>query len=194
MDRQLQIIGMILHGICFKNMKKAFTLIEVLLYITIVTIIMSSLVLFAWNVVILGAKNNTQQELYAQGRIVSERILSEIRKANDLNTGTSNFDVNLATNASLQLSLVADSPNNPTLFSVSSGILMIKQGAAAATPLHSNTISVTSLIFTNYSSADGKTKHVGYILSLTKSSSSAAQQYQGSITLDSSAEIRSNPL
>jgi len=175
-------------------MKKSFTLVEVLLYISIVTIIMSAFVLFAWNAIILSAKNNSQQELFAQGRIVSERILYEIRDANDLNAGTSNFDVDLVANSSNQLSLVADSPNNPTIFNVSSGILMIKQGAAAAVPLHSNTIKVTSLIFTNYSSADGKTKHIGYILQLAKNSTSAAQQYQGVITLDSSAEIRSNPL
>ena len=175
-------------------MKKSFTLVEVLLYISIVTLIMSAFVLFAWNAIILSAKNNSQQELFAQGRIISERILFEIRNANDLNTGTSNFDVDLTTNMAYQLSLADDAPNNPTLFSVSSGILMIKQGVTTAVPLHSNTIKVTSLIFTNYSSADGKTKHIGYILQLAKNSTSAAQQYQGVITLDSSAEIRSNPL
>ena len=175
-------------------MKNSFTLIEVLLYIAIVTIIMSAFVLFAWNAIILGAKNNTQQELYAQGRIISERILSEIRNANDLNTGTSNFDVDLVSNSSYQLSLVDNAPNNPTIFNVTSGILMIKQGASAAIALHSNTIKVTSLIFTNYSSADTKTKHVGYVLQLSTNSSSASQQYQGTVAFDSSAEIRSNPL
>lgn len=175
-------------------MRKGFTLIEVLLYIAIVTIIMSAFILFAWNAIILGAKNNTQQELYAQGRIVSERILSEIRNANDINTGTSNFDVDLVNNSSYQLSLNADTPNNPTIFSVSSGILMIKLGAATAVPLHSDTIHVTSLIFSNYSSGDGKTKNIKYILTFTPSSSSASQAYKGTVTLESSAEIRSNPL
>jgi len=185
---------MTLRGICFKNMKKSFTLIEVLLYIAIVTVIMSAFVLFAWNAIILGAKNNTQQELYAQGRIVSERILTEIRNANDLNTGTSNFDVDLVMNSTYQLSLNSDSPNNPTIFSVSSGILMIKLGASAAVPLHSSTIKVTSLIFSNYSSGDGKTKNIKYILTFIPSSSSASQTYKGTVTLESSAEIRSNPL
>jgi type II secretory pathway pseudopilin PulG len=175
-------------------MKKAFTLIEILLYIAIVTIVMSAFVLFAWNAVILGAKNNTQQELYAQGRFVSERILSEIRNANDINTGTSNFDVDFVTNSANQLSLVQDAPNNPTIFNVVSGVLMMKEGASAAIPLHSNTIQVTSLIFSNYSSGDGKTKNIGYILTFSSASTSQAQQYKGTITFDSSAEIRSNPL
>jgi len=175
-------------------MKKGFTLIEVLLYIAIVTIIMSAFIIFAWNAVILGAKNNTQQELFAQGRIVSERILSEIRNATDINTGTSNFDVDLATNATYQLSIADTAPNNPTIFTVVSGTLMVKQGAAAAIALHSTTIKVTSLVFTNYSSSDGKTKNVGYVLTLAQTSTSASQEYKGTITLDSSAEVRSNPL
>lgn len=175
-------------------MKQSFTLIEVLLYIAIVTIIMSAFVLFAWHAIILGAKNNTQQELYAQGRIVSERILSEIRNANDLNAGTSNFDVNLVSNSTYQLSLNSNAPNNPTIFSVSSGILMIKLGTSAAAPLHSNMIKVTSLIFSNYSSGDGKTKNIKYILTFEPSSPSASQAYKGTVTLESSAEIRSNPL
>ena len=193
MDQPQRIFGTTLPGMPF-NMKKSFTLIEVLLYIAIVTGVMSALIIFAWNAIILGAKNNTQQELYAQARIVSERILYEIRDANDINTGSSNFDVNLASNASYQLSLVSDSPNNPTIFSVAAGIVMIKQGAAAITPLHSTTISVSSLVFTNYSSADGKTKHIGYTLQFTKTGSSAQQQYKGTVTLESSAEVRSNPL
>jgi len=165
-----------------------------LLYIAIVTVLMSSLILFAWNVVILGAKNNSQQELYAQARIISERIQKEIRASNDINTGSSSFDLNLASNASYQLSLVADSPNNPTLFTVSSGILMIKQGGASSTPLHSTTIAVTSLMFRNYTSADGKTKHIGYTIQLARSTGSNAQQYNGTLTIEGSAEVRSNPL
>jgi prepilin-type N-terminal cleavage/methylation domain-containing protein len=175
-------------------MNKGFTLIEVLLYIAIVTVIMSAMILFAWNVIILGAKSNSQQELYAQARIVSERINSEIRNANDINTGTSNFDVNLVTSSSNQISLVADAPRNPIIFNVVSGIVMIKLDALAAVPLHSNSISVTNLIFTNYSSVDGKTKHIGYTLSLMRNTTSAAQQYKGTVTLEGSAEIRSNPL
>lgn len=175
-------------------MNKGFTLIEVLLYIAIVTVIMSAMMLFAWNVIILGAKNNSQQELYAQARIISERINFEIRNANDINIASSTFDVDLISNPSHQLSLATDAPNNPTLFQVVSGILHIKKGVAGSTALHSNSIVVTSLIFTNYSSIDGKTKHCGYEMTVSRTSSSAAQQYQGTVTLKSSAEVRSNPL
>lgn len=164
-------------------MKKSFTLIEVLLYIAIVTIMMSALVLFAWNAIILGAKNNTQQELYAQGRIVSERILAEIRNANGINSVSAS-----------QISLIENAPNDPTIINVSAGILMIKQGVAAAVPLHSNTITVNSLVFTDYSSADGKTKNIGYVLQVSRNSTNVAQQYKGTITIESGAEVRSNPL
>jgi hypothetical protein len=71
---------------------------------------------------------------------------------------------------------------------------MVKQGAASAVALHSNTIHVIDLTFINYSSLDGKTKHIGYTLQFSYNTSSAAHQYKGTVSIEGGAEIRSNSL
>jgi hypothetical protein len=176
------------------KLKKGLTFIEALLYLAIVSFVSFSLVVFAWNVILVSEKNNTKQEIYSQARIVSERILFEIRNANDINFSDSNFDVDLVTNSNYKLSLATDAPNNPTLFYVNNlGILMIKQGSSQAFPLHSNSLKVKSLIFSNFSSADGKTKHIKYYLELEKGSVSSFA-YRDLIIMEGSAEVRSNSL
>lgn len=169
---------------------KGFTLIEMLLYVAIVSIVMSTLIAFAWNVIISGARNTTQQEVYSQSRYVTERLKYEIRNANDINIDTSNFDVNLATNPSAQLSLAVNSPNNPTLITVDSGKAMIKLGGSAAVALNSADTTVTDLTFSNYS--DSRTQHISFTLTLISNSSSTRKEYQQTISIRSSAELRSN--
>lgn len=160
---------------------------ELIIYIAIVTIVLSSLVQFAWNAIGSGVKSNTQQEVYATARYISERIKYEIRNSEGINTGSSVFDTNPGI-----LSLIKNAPTNPTIFDVSGGNIRIKQGAASAVNLNSADTTVTNLIFTNYTSADNKTKHVGFTLTVESNYNSTRQEYNESITLRSSAEVRSN--
>lgn len=169
------------------NKKSGFTFLELLIYVGIVTVVVSSLIKFAWNVIGSGVKNSTQEEVYAAARYVSERIKYEIRNSNGINTGSSTFGSSPGV-----LSLVQTAPNNPTVIDLSAGKVRIKLGAAATVDLNSNDTTVTSLIFTNYSSGDNKTKHVGFTLTIQSSSSSVRQEYSDSVTLRSSAEVRSN--
>lgn len=184
------IIGMILHG---TNMKKnGFTLIELLIYLVIVGMVMGALIPFAWNMIGSSAKSSVQQEVAGNLAILSERLKSEIRNCNGINTGTSNFGVNLAANAGTQLSLSENSPNDPTLIDVSGGQIRIKQGTGAYTFLNPTDISVTNLTFVNYSSADLKTKHIGFTLTISSNYSGARQEFKNSASLQTSAEVRSN--
>lgn len=169
------------------NQKSGFTFLELLIYIGIVTIVISSLVKFAWNVIGNGVKNSTQEEVYASARYISERIKYEIRNADGLNEGGSIFG-----SSSGILSLIQTAPNNPTIIDLSAGKVRIKLGAASAVNLNSNDTTVTNLTFTNYTSGDNKTKHIGFTVTIQTSSSSVRQEYSDSVTIRSSAEIRSN--
>lgn len=190
--RQL-IFGMNLPGIEINMIKEnGFTFIEVILYVAIVAIVVSTLVPFAWNVIQSGVKSTTEQEVYSAGRFVSERLKLEIRNALDINTPDSNFDVNLGSNPLLKLSLRATAPDDPTLISVSSGKIVIKQGVNPAVELNSTDTQVTNLTFTNYSSADNKTKNIDFILTLVANYPGGGQEYQETVTLRSGAEIRNN--
>jgi hypothetical protein len=173
------------------KLKKSFTLIELLLYMAIVAIILGALTQISWNLILSGEKSAVQQEVFAGGRLLAEKIKYEIRNAKDINTSLSTFDTNLVSSPGSKLSLAEDAPNNPTEIDVLSGKVRIKRGASAVVNLNSTGTSVTNLTFRNYSSADNKTKHIGFTLTLI--ANGTREEYKQSITIESSAEWRSNP-
>lgn len=164
------------------NNQQGFTLIELILYIAIVTIVISTIVPFAWNIIGGGTKSNTQQEVSSNARFISERIKHEIRNASGINNLT-------PTSLSLANS---DSSLNPTVINLSGSNIVITQGANPQVNLNSTDIKITTLTFTNYSSSDQKTKHVGFTLTVEANYPNASQEFQASTTIESSAEVRSN--
>lgn len=163
---------------------KGFTLIELILYISIVTIMVSAIVPFAWNIIGSGTKSSTEQEVNSAARYVSERIKWEIRDATGINSVA-------ATSISLAKS---NTSLNPTVIDLSGGKIRITQGPFG-TPynLNSDDTTVTSLTFTNYTSLDNKTKHIQLTLTIDDAYGSSRQEYNvAAVTIESSAEMRSN--
>jgi len=165
-----------------------FTFIELILYVAIVTIVLSALVPFAWSAVETGVKSAVQQEVNANARYISERIKYEIRNANSINSVTStsctinSIDLNTPTNAT-------------TVIDVSGGKIRIKYGAAGIpVNLNSDNTNVNCLTFTNYTSGDNKTKHIKFVITIAASFAAVRQEYQDSVAVESSSEVRSNPL
>ncbi len=170
--------------IFYKNTEHGVTYIELLIYIAIVTTMMTGLIHFAWNVIEGAAKSKTQQEVYSQARYVTERIKYEIRNASGITpSGVS------ATSISLTETVAA---NNPTVIDLSGGNIRIKQGASAAVALNSQDTAVNSLTFTNYSSLDNKTKHIGFTFTMVANLASTRQEFKESVPIRGSAELRSN--
>lgn len=161
---------------------RGFTFIELILYISIVTIMLTAIIPFAWNVIEGGAKSSVEQEVFSQARYVSERLKYEIRNANSINSVNSpinTIDLNTPTNAT-------------TVIDLSGGKIRIKYGVATAIPLNSDDTTASSLTFTNYTSGDNKTKHIGFTFTIASNYSGARQEFKETITLRSSAEVRSN--
>lgn len=161
-------------------MKKGFTYIELLLYIALVTIMLSALIPFAWAVIGSGEKNKTQQELYSQARFITERINYEIRNALDINSVSAN-----------QISLKETGATDPTIISLSLSKVFIQQGAGGQTQLNSNDTTVSDLTFSNYTSFDRKTKNIGFTFTI-QTPSGLRQEFTESVSLRGSSEIRSN--
>ncbi len=165
-----------------KYSDSGFTLIELILYIALVTIILSALVPFAWNSVETGVKSSVRQEVNANVRYISERIKYEIRNSTGINSVT-------ATSISLSTSASA---TNPTVIDLSGGNILIKQGTGSTVNLNSANTVINSLIFTNYTSGDNKTKHVQFVMTVAAFYAAARQEYQDSVVVEGSAEVRSN--
>lgn len=162
--------------------ERGFTFIELILYVAIVTIILSALVPFAWSAIETGVKSAVQQEVNANARYISERIKYEIRNATGINSV-----------AAASISLATSTPaTNPTVIDLLAGNIRIKQGAASAVNLNSANTVINSLTFTNYTSLDNKTKHIQFVMTVAAFFAAARQEYQNSVVIESSAEVRSN--
>lgn len=162
--------------------KNGFTLIELILYVAVIAIILTALVPFAWGTIETSIKSSVQQEVTANARYISERITYEIRNANDINSVTPTV-----------ISLATTTPaTNPTIIDLSSGNIRIKQGTGNTVQLNSTNTVITALTFTDLSSLDAKTKHIKFVMTVAASFVAARQEYQSSVVLESSAEVRSN--
>lgn len=162
-------------------MKKGFTLIELILYTAIVTIMLSAMVPLSWHIIEGGAKSTTQQEVFSSARYISERIKYEIRRA----SGISNISAG-------SISLTNFSPDSTTVIDLNGSNVRINKNGTGAVNLNSSDTSITSLVFTNYTSADNKAKHIRLAMTVTDNYVSNKQEYQQSMTLETSAEVRSN--
>ena len=124
---------------------RSFTLIELLIYIAIISLVLVSVTGFFWNIVSGNIKENSYQEVQQNGRFVITKITQEIKKAIGINSPVQGSSDN-------SLSLIMSEPNlNPTIFDVSGGKLRITQGASAPIELTTDQIRVSNLQFTNLS-------------------------------------------
>ena len=124
---------------------KGFTLIEILLYISISSVLLLSVSSFFSMLLQSRVKNQTVAEVEQQGLEVMQIITQALRNADVINApapGTSAASLSANT-------LISGS--NPTIFDLSSGAIRITEGANPAIPLTNSHISGTNIIFKNLS-------------------------------------------
>lgn len=172
-------IHVVVNKMNIKSKYSGFTLIEILLYIGIVTMVFGAIVPFAWNVIGSSAKGAVQREVYGNARFISEKIKYEIRRASGISSVTAN-----------SISLTNFSPDTNTVIDLSIGKVRINKNGGGATNLSSDGVTVSDLSFTNHTSVDNKTKNISF--TLTVDSVGTRQEYQASVSLRGAAEIRSN--
>ncbi len=144
-----------------------FTLAEILVVVAIFSVLVGAMGKFFISTLSGRAKIQTHIEAQEQARLAASHIVYEMRRANGI-AGTSVFGTNLATvSSSLDLTMSVGS-RSPTSFSVTSGILYIKQGTNAKVALTSNDVSVTNLTFTNLSPVGGRSKDILMNLTVNK--------------------------
>jgi len=128
--------------------QNAFTLIEILLYISLIGTMLVSITVLLSIVLSARIKNQTIIEVEAQGAQVMHIISQTIRNAENITlptTGTS------AASLTLDVIIVGD---DPTIFDLSGGAIRIKEGAASPINLTNSKITASSLNFQNLSRTD----------------------------------------
>jgi prepilin-type N-terminal cleavage/methylation domain-containing protein len=165
---------------------QGFTYIELLIYIVILSILLTGAIQFMWNITYTRAKSNTMQEYNQNMRYLSQRLSYEIRNASAVNT---------AVGSSLSLAF-ADSTRNPTIFTLNSGRVYVGFGSSGSCPttspcpITSNKININSLVFANYSTGDTKSINIDYSISATNPNTNSRAEYNYSGTYNGSAELR----
>ncbi|MFC1802140.1 prepilin-type N-terminal cleavage/methylation domain-containing protein [Patescibacteria group bacterium] len=131
-----------------KNNKKGFTLIEFLLYISIISVVLLIAGGIALNILLAKAKLGAIDEVNQNTRVIVEKVLSSIRNAEVVNSPLQG-----ATSSSLSLQM-ANSYQNPTVFDLSGSSVRVSEGGGPAVNLNSDSVFVSDLFFTNTSYTD----------------------------------------
>lgn len=130
------------------KINNGFSLVELILYVALLSIIVSSLVIFGVNVVLIRSKVRVEQEVITNARLVGKRINYEIRNATGINSVGAQ---------SISLSNT-DVAKNPTVIAFSNGRVTIGWGSSGNCPsstpcyLTSKDVVVQSLLFDDMSS------------------------------------------
>lgn len=124
---------------------RGFTLVELLLYVAIASIIILTTSLFFASLLESRVKNQSIAEVEQQGVYVMQLITQTVRNAaliispaEGASAGTLSADTITA-------------GNNPTVFDLSAGTIRMKEGAAAVVPLTNTRLSGSGLTFQNLS-------------------------------------------
>lgn len=125
--------------------KNGFTLIESILYVSVVSVIVLVISMFFLTLKKSEIKNQAIAEVEQQGVMVMLILEQIIRNSEGINSPT-------VGNSSQSLSMnVVDSDDDPTVFSVTDNVFGIKRGSGEVVPITSPSVSVSNVVFENLS-------------------------------------------
>jgi len=130
----------------FKKFQKAFTLIEVLIYTAIFSVVAAGIMGVAWNITRLHTTQIASNEVDENLRYIMNLVNSKVRKANIIKEASS---------TTLVLEM-PDSTKSPVTFSLSNGVLYMQEGTAEPVAITSNRVVVQSLTFQKIEVAGAK--------------------------------------
>jgi len=127
------------------NYQKSFTLIELLLYVSIIWTVILSMAGFLFLLMQSRVKNQTIAEIEQQGIQVVQIITQVGRNAEAINSPSQGTSA-----SSLSFDVVA-AANDPTVFDLSTGTIRITEGTGSPVSLTNSRITASDLTFQNLS-------------------------------------------
>lgn len=119
------------------------TLVEMIVYIAIASIVLGAIGTVYTTIVALRVKNQAVLEVEQQGQHMMQAITLAVRNAASISAPAAG-----ASAASASLSTYA-AGTTPTVFSITNGVLNIREGSTTAIPLSTSDVSVSDLNFQN---------------------------------------------
>ncbi|MDD2225240.1 MAG: type II secretion system protein [Candidatus Shapirobacteria bacterium] len=168
-------------------MNKGMTLIEIIIYVAILSLVSTAFITISINMMSLKTKSISQQEIGSSLRFISQKINYEIRNAKSISSTTP---------SSLTL-ILSDSSRNPTVFDLNNGNIRMGFGSGGDCPttnpciLNNNLINISDFTITNLSSGDSRTQNIEYTISGNYINDSGRQEFNAFDSITDSVEVRS---
>jgi len=161
-----------------KKQQQGFTLIELILYIALLSIFLSGAIIFAWDVIYSREKAHAQRMVNQSASTAMMRIDYEIRNAETINSIT-------------PTQLVLSRSGSTTTFNLNGTTLEISLNGSGPFPLTSNQTRVTNLVFSETNTALANTKGVTVDITLEQSSNGLGGSFESISSLNQSVELYS---
>lgn len=170
--------------------ERGFTLIEMLIYAAIVSLIASILTISVANNLKSYGKSEARQNVLVNVNDALRFIIDEIKYAKSIYTPTSVFG---SSNGQLSLETVYNVPTGESStyvdYYLDGGIIYEKRESQTPTPLTSDRVTVTSLMFTDSIATSTKDSITVQIQARINSPSGLSEDH-ASTTIQSTASIR----
>ncbi len=167
----------------FSKSLRGLSLIEMLLYVAISSVILLSLSLLLTFLLSQRVKNHSISDVNQQGLQVMQLITQTVRNARSI-------DNPLIGGTSSVLSMTMPDPLlSPTVFDIVNGVVRIKEGSNEIIPLTNSHITISSLLFQNISSASSTDRIVRISFTVDhnnangRNENSFSKSFKGSATL-----------
>lgn len=143
-----------MKNIYYNQKNSGYTIIEMLLYIAIFSLIIGSILSVAMSIANQRIQNQVTQEVDYQGNLAITNITQNLRNASTINTPTSGNTL-----ASLSFN-TTNSASNPSVYDAVSdqnvNKLRFKAGSAASVYLTSSRVTMSNLSFSNRAITGGR--------------------------------------
>jgi len=125
------------------NKNRGFTLVEIVLYMLIVSVVLFAIMSFSMQIFSANSRSVNMQEIGTNMDFISNKISSVIQNANVINTGACIFDTDIG-----KISLTVPTVNEtPTDIYLENQAIYLKEGNGTATKISSDFIKCTQLKF-----------------------------------------------
>jgi type II secretory pathway pseudopilin PulG len=159
------------------KIQTGFTLVELILYVALVSIFVTAAIGFVWNIIYGREKSYNQQIVQENARIAMTRIAYEIRRAKDIvSVGSGLIILDAGDGTFTTIELTGDS-------------IQLTSNGLGPYNLTSNQVLVNSLTFVNYTSSDNSSKNIKIALSMTQSQQALAGETTAETSVESSIEL-----
>ncbi len=165
--------------------KKAFTLVETLLYIALTSIVLTTMLGFISLIFTAREREQTVVELDAEGESIMQEIVQTARNSQAINAPAIGV-----TAGTLNLDTISGTID-PTIYALTGTNITASQGGGAAVSLNSGRVVASGLSFRNVSAA-GTKGSVKIQFTLTYYNPDNVPNYNYNRTFYGSATLRSN--